>query len=675
MASINLSGVLRDPTGEFAVGDKVRFTHKSTTGETPESAVSELTIGPTGAYNIDLEYGLVLVEYNDVRRRQYKNLGVATVNQDNPATSIPELLNALVPASSPELIEFQAILADCITAQNEAELSAIDAGNSALIASSAAEIASNGAEIYVDTAAGLAATIDGDYFSVASSTAVYTDLYRNNLGVADFINSLPSKKAVEEPEKVTNGRLTTINEDSEIALDGKEIKYLNEIGEEVAVISEDLFFHKSINSNSADIENISTGEALTANSLGVDVEEKSYNAFSISNEAAKHISLDTLSKKLRLRSVSVQDVMDTPPESGLGLNEPPVMLFDTTNPVYNTRTHQGIASIAKCGSSLWAIWYGHNTDGEAPGNFCIIANSSDNGDTWSDDYAYIAYPDNLTDRRVFDPQAWCDNDGRLWLILSVSASDLSGSDLFDGIEGVWAITSNNPEAANPSFSKAFKISSYGIGMRPFDYDRGHGMPVDYWTHAPDGREIKKPQFSGKSLHIFNGGDLGLRSIIPSTPTSGFSETSIVQRGDGSLLAVWRVSGAEGIYKAESEDGTEWINVEQYAALGDLVSSRASIIMSPAGRVAIAYNNSLVGRFDMTIKLSDDGGATFPFSVLVDAGSSSYPVLEINQDSGEIYIVYDKGRETDREILFAKFLESDIVAGTAVSNPIIINKAV
>lgn len=121
MASINLSGVLLDPTGEFAVGDKVRFTHKSTTGETVQSAVSVLTIDPTGAYNIDLEYGLVLVEYNDVRTRQYKNLGVATVNQDNPATSIPELLNALVPVSSPELIEFQAILADCVAAQVAAE--------------------------------------------------------------------------------------------------------------------------------------------------------------------------------------------------------------------------------------------------------------------------------------------------------------------------------------------------------------------------------------------------------------------------------------------------------------------------------------------------------------------------------------------------------------------------
>lgn len=124
MAFITLAGTLRDPTSELAVGDQIRFTHKSTTGETVEGAVSILTIDPSGTYSKDLQYGLVLVEYKDVRRSQFENLGIATVNGSNPATSIPELLNALVPVSSAELIEFQAILADCITAKDAAEAAA-----------------------------------------------------------------------------------------------------------------------------------------------------------------------------------------------------------------------------------------------------------------------------------------------------------------------------------------------------------------------------------------------------------------------------------------------------------------------------------------------------------------------------------------------------------------------
>ena len=124
MANITLAGTLRDPNGDLAVGDKIRFTHKSTTGETVKSASSILTIDPTGVYSVDLEYGLILVEYKDARNSQFENLGVATVNGTNPATTIPELLSALVPVSSAELIEFQAILADCVAAKDAAEAAA-----------------------------------------------------------------------------------------------------------------------------------------------------------------------------------------------------------------------------------------------------------------------------------------------------------------------------------------------------------------------------------------------------------------------------------------------------------------------------------------------------------------------------------------------------------------------
>jgi hypothetical protein len=124
MASITLSGTLLDPNGDLAVGDQIRFTHRSTTGQTVASAVSIITVNPSGTYTLPLQYGLVLVEYKDVRSSQFKNLGVATVNSTNTATSIPELLNALVPVSSAELIEFQGILADAVAAKVAAEAAA-----------------------------------------------------------------------------------------------------------------------------------------------------------------------------------------------------------------------------------------------------------------------------------------------------------------------------------------------------------------------------------------------------------------------------------------------------------------------------------------------------------------------------------------------------------------------
>lgn len=112
MASINLSGILKDPTGEVAVGDQIRFTHRTTTGDTIKFARSVLIIPPGGDYDIDLEFGNILVEYLDIKDVNYKNLGIVTVNGDSTAVTLPELLLAIVPPTDEQLLEFQNILAE-----------------------------------------------------------------------------------------------------------------------------------------------------------------------------------------------------------------------------------------------------------------------------------------------------------------------------------------------------------------------------------------------------------------------------------------------------------------------------------------------------------------------------------------------------------------------------------
>lgn len=76
MASVTLTGTLLDPAGEVAVGDQMRFTHRTTTGETIQFARSILIIPPSGAYNITLEFGLILVEYLDVKDVHTETLGL-----------------------------------------------------------------------------------------------------------------------------------------------------------------------------------------------------------------------------------------------------------------------------------------------------------------------------------------------------------------------------------------------------------------------------------------------------------------------------------------------------------------------------------------------------------------------------------------------------------------------
>ena len=173
MAHITLTGTLLNPNGVTAAGDKIRFTHKSTTGQTVEGAVSILTIIPSGLYSVDLQYGTVLVEYCDSGSPLFKNVGVVTVNSTNVATTIPQLLGSAVPPSSSELILFQAILAQSLTAQSAAE-AAVDAAAAQVEAAAAqveaavvqveaaeAAAASVASQFQTDTGAGLIGTAAG----------------------------------------------------------------------------------------------------------------------------------------------------------------------------------------------------------------------------------------------------------------------------------------------------------------------------------------------------------------------------------------------------------------------------------------------------------------------------------------------------------------------------------
>jgi hypothetical protein len=120
MASVNLSGVLLNPEGFPDVGAIVKFTLLTTTGDTVSSSVSELIVPPDGAYSVDIVYGNLRVDYISDFKERF--VAIVTVNQDTTATSLPELLNAAVPPTNAQLLQFQAILADTVTAKNAAEL-------------------------------------------------------------------------------------------------------------------------------------------------------------------------------------------------------------------------------------------------------------------------------------------------------------------------------------------------------------------------------------------------------------------------------------------------------------------------------------------------------------------------------------------------------------------------
>lgn len=72
-------------------------------------------------------------------------------------------------------------------------------------AETAADAAALSGNIYDDTAAGIAATVSGDYFSIVSTDGEnYLDLYKNESGVAVFKKTYPSVSGIIKPIKLEN---------------------------------------------------------------------------------------------------------------------------------------------------------------------------------------------------------------------------------------------------------------------------------------------------------------------------------------------------------------------------------------------------------------------------------------------------------------------------------------
>lgn len=72
-------------------------------------------------------------------------------------------------------------------------------------AEAAADAATISASIYEDTAAGIAATSDGEYFSVVSASGDgYLDLYKNDVGAATYQKTYPSIEKIDSVESLAN---------------------------------------------------------------------------------------------------------------------------------------------------------------------------------------------------------------------------------------------------------------------------------------------------------------------------------------------------------------------------------------------------------------------------------------------------------------------------------------
>jgi hypothetical protein len=382
-------------------------------------------------------------------------------------------------------------------------------------------------------------------------------------------------------------------------------------------------------------------------------------ALTIGSRGAVALQVDTKNRRL-LSDFEFVEPTREPIPSVIYVDEPPVIFFDTTDPANSKRGFQAIPAIARTGKRLWCAFFGGisvQAMGEYPGDFVILSRSDNKGATWAE-YCYLRFPD--VTKRCFDQQLWTDPSGALWVIFTVSGNNQR----HDPLLGTWAAVCDNPEAEFPGWCRPFRLSYYGWPGRVAEIGGVPYLSIDY---RMDDAGVQR--LAGKRLHRLDWIKRRVEMVgfLPdSLIGDGYYETCIAPLRDGRVLAQWRTPNVAEYCVGDSIRGP-WSAPQTWtAALGATLSARRCLFRTSSGRIGIVYNQSTGGvgdRTNMRLAISEDGGQTFPFAVMLDTRPEiSYPSVALDGDT--IYIAYDRQRGIAGEIICCSVRESDVLRGAA-----------
>ena len=347
---------------------------------------------------------------------------------------------------------------------------------------------------------------------------------------------------------------------------------------------------------------------------------------------------------------------------------PPRFEFEPRHLPVN-RTFQGIPGLAITPSGrLWATWYTGGHD-EGPANYVTLARSDDGGQTWLDPVLVIDPPGNV---RAYDSVPWLDPLGRLWLFWAQCYTPADRI-IADGIAGVWAICTVDPDAARPTWSVPRRIANGVMMNKPMVLANGDwAYPTAVWRAGIGGHTTPPDQAAGaecfSNLTVsMDQGRTYMRRGGADVPDRVFDEHHIVELRDGRLWMLVRT--AYGIGQSYSADGGRtWSPGVPSAIRGP--GSRFFIQRLQSGRLLLVNHQIDPARPGIRLKLtawlSTDEGQSWQGGLLLDERESvSYPD-GVQDRSGTVWIIYDHERYRAGEILFATFREDDVLAGHPVT---------
>lgn len=334
------------------------------------------------------------------------------------------------------------------------------------------------------------------------------------------------------------------------------------------------------------------------------------------------------------------------------------------------RSWQGIPGIERASNGrLWATWYTGDVGEGAMGNYAMVSTCADVGEKWSKPTVILG-PQGT---RIGDPLPWIDPKGRLWVFYTQFTGK---TDTLPNMRATCAIRTDDPTSATPKWSAPFVVATDGILFGKPIIRKSDGA----WI-APffvNGTPPWKDAVAGKETGTLISSDEGTSwqwlggTTVPEN-LRNFSEATLAERKDGSLLMVIRTSA--GLCESTSADGGRtWSEAKPMPGFEKGPATRACMMKLASGALMLVYHdappnkNGGYGRARLTAWLSEDEGRSWPHKLLLDERTRvSYPDA-MQAPDGRIFIAYDLGRYQagEKAVLVSILREDDIRAGKPVS---------
>ena len=305
-------------------------------------------------------------------------------------------------------------------------------------------------------------------------------------------------------------------------------------------------------------------------------------------------------------------------------------------------------------------------------NYAAVVYSDDDGKTWID--PFIVFDSDCVEVNTVGESLHYLPDGRVLMCVYSGIGCIRPED-----KGIcaWGAYINNPDAdtvEGMDISEPFKIfaDDYKYSGHPgkniIQLSSGELL---WWLEQWDGYYQNRPNLK---VDVYASEDNGSTWTLRGTatmqnPYHTCLEASIVELSDGTLWMTSRIEkNANGMEECYSYDrGRTWVDYKDgLDAPLQTPGSRFWMSKLSSGNLILIVNANLQTRSDLTIYLSTDDGKTWPYSYYIEKHFELTSPVAFEDESGLIYISYDRGRLSNLEVRGIKLREEDIIAGKLIS---------